>query len=250
MKNNNLHPNLVRSLFLLATIMSSCNSIPPNSPFSKVNTYYRASIIDASFPEIKEINYDLTAITPDNEQLIWKEINGKKYLLVTTWTGNTSFYPDEGAYNSGQYPIWVTVAPELLNWYQDRKRKELKDIDLRLKQLLGLPPNAQKGYFVTFWITPEDLFRPCADKEVMDTKCDMCFQDESDKEHIAWIENLRNASYYNCTGDKYPWTQLGYTYDWYPKNKSHVGLSEFVIKFNSDILVAQKYTTEEYLEQK
>lgn len=37
---------------------------------------------------------------------------------------------------------------------------------MRLKQLLGLPPTATNSYFVKFWVRPNDLFRPCPDKEI------------------------------------------------------------------------------------
>lgn len=73
---------------------------------------------------------------------------------------------------------------------------------MRLKQLLGLPP------------------------------------DGTDKSYKDWINENRISRYYNCSpDDNYPWTQLGYTYDWNSNNTSHISLSEFVIKPNSNIKV-------------
>jgi len=220
-----------------------------NLSASQIAQHYSQSIVDASYPEADEISNDLVEIDTDNRQLVWKEINGEQHMLVATWTANTTYYPQSGDYNTGNYPIWVTAAPELLNWYRSRKPQELSKRDLRLKQLLGLPPNVEKNYFVEFWVRPGDLFRPCPDKEVTDSSCGLCFPDELDQEHKDWIRDLRNDSYYNCEGDKYPWTQLGYTYDWYPGNKSHIGLSEFVIGKNSDIVVNKIYTTKEYFQR-
>lgn len=40
--------------------------------------------------------------------------------------------------------------------------------------------------------------------------------------------------------------QLGYTYDWHPRSKDNVGLSEFIIGKNADIVVKGFYTNEEY----
>ncbi len=235
-------------LLFLGITFQSCVSYQ-KLPTEKLDQFYAASIIDASYPESDEISNGLISIQSDNKKLVWKEIEGRQYMLVATWTANDSYYPESGAYNTSNYPIWVTAAPELLNWYKSRKPKELQDRDLRLKQLLGLPPTVEKNYFIEFWVQPEDLFRPCPDKEVSDSSCSLCFTDELDEEHKTWIKNLRNDSYYNCNGDKYPWTQLGYTYDWYPGNKSHIGLSEFVIKAQSDIIVNKKYTTTDYLNQ-
>jgi hypothetical protein len=228
--------------------LGSCVSYQ-NLSNTQIDQYYGASIIDASYPEPDEISNELLSIDPENKQLVWKDIEGKKYLLVSTWAADASYYPESGAYNTSKYPIWVTAAPQLLNWYQSRKPKELQDRDLRLKQLLGLPPTVEKNYFIEFWVTPDNLFRPCPDKDITDSSCGLCFTDELDEDHKEWIKNLRNDSYYNCQGDKYPWTQLGYTYDWYPGNKSHIGLSEFVIKANSNILVNKIYTTDEYLKK-
>lgn len=33
---------------------------------------------------------------------------------------------------------------------------------------------------------------------------------------------------------KYPWMELGYTYDWNTENPTHVGMSEFVIDVKKD----------------
>ena len=41
-------------------------------------------------------------------------------------------------------------------------------LELRLKQLLGLPSASQKVWFVEFYVEPSDLFRPSADPEIND----------------------------------------------------------------------------------
>ncbi len=43
----------------------------------------------------------------------------------------------------------------------------------------------------------------------------------------------------------YPWTRLGYTYDW-GNPGSEVGLSEFVIQGGATVQVAQVYSTQAY----
>lgn len=116
-----------------------------------------------------------------------------------------------------------------------------------MKQLIGLPPFSEYNFFVEFWVKPSDLFRPCPDAEINDNHCELCFPNNADSLHIEWINDTRISSYYNCElYDNYPWTQLGYTYDWNPENKSHFGLSEFVIKQNSTIFINAIYTTQEY----
>jgi hypothetical protein len=206
---------------------------------------YRQSIINSIYPDSSEIYTNLVQINDSNKTLIRKNINGEEYILVCTWKQNVSFYQKDTVFNTGNYPIWVTTSPELKNRI---KKESPKDINLRLIQLLGLPPTAQYSYFVEFWVRPVDLFRPCPDKEITDSKCDLCFPEGTDPEHIKWINENRISRYYQCDlYYQYPWDQLGYTYDWNPKNKSHVGLSEFIIGSNKIIYVNKIYTTSEYL---
>ena len=206
---------------------------------------YKLSIINSIYPDSSEICTKLVQINDSNKTLIRKNINGEEYILVCTWKQNVSFYQKDTVFNTGTYPIWVTTSPELKNRI---KKESPKDINLRLIQLLGLPPTAQYSYFVEFWVRPVDLFRPCPDKEITDGKCDICFPEGTDPEHIKWINENRISRYYQCDlYYQYPWGQLGYTYDWNPKNKSHFGLSEFIIGANKTIYINRIVTTLEYL---
>jgi hypothetical protein len=248
---------LKKSIYIslvFVTILASCVSVR-NTPEKMVTPLYALSIADAAYPMTEEIA-ELTVISKDNPKLNWKTIDGKDFLLVATWTNekSTGYYPKEGIYNTKAYPVWVTAIPDLKERCDVLKVSKSKDAPLRIKQLLGLPPTADKGFFIEFWVQPQDLFRPCPDNEINDGTCGLCFpQDDADetneamKIHQIWINQLRLDSYYNCKGDKYPWTQLGYTYDWHPRNQSHVGISEFVIKMNSDIYVHKIAATSDYL---
>ena len=46
------------------------------------------------------------------------------------------------------------------------------------------------------------------------------------KTYTSWFNN-RTRNIYTMGSSPYPWTRLGYTYDWGSSN--HVGLSEFVL---------------------
>ncbi|MFO0210323.1 MAG: hypothetical protein ACK53E_05995, partial [Pseudanabaena sp.] len=61
--------------------------------------------------------------------------------------------------------------------------------------------------------------------------------------HLQWFENLRSQSYKTTGG--YPWTRMGYTYDWGNPN-SEVGLSEFVINTGTAFEVKSVQTTDKY----
>jgi hypothetical protein len=208
---------------------------------------YRNAMADAAYPAPSKIDSNLIAITESNSGLIWKTIKGEKYLLVVTWKQDASRFridPDS-TYDTKGYPIWISTAPELKNRF---KSFNSTDTTHRLNQLLGLTPNSKYNYFVEFWVKPGDLFRACPDKEITDKNCSTCFPSNVDPEHKKWINDLRISSYYGCDlYTQYPWTELGYTYDWNPSNSSHVGLSEFVIATNKKIYVNAIYTNSEYL---
>ena len=108
---------------------------------------------------------------------------------------------------------------------------------IRLKQLLGLPPDAVKSRFVKIWVYPYDLFRPSPDPEITDLEAELTFPESKflnvSNEYIKWF-NEPEAGSYGQSG--YPWTRLGYTYDWVNPD-SEVGLSEFVINKGSIIEV-------------
>ena len=241
------------SLVLLFAIIAivSCKTVKvTNQNPLDVASLYQLSIVNSMAPDSGKVDYNLVNIDKQNKNLVWKEINGIDYLLVVSWKQNISYYKqykDSAFYNTGSYPMWVTTAPELV---QRMKTEKYKDVNLRLKQLFGLPPVSVYSYFVEFWVKPADLFRPCPDKEITDKKCDLCFPANTDAEHISWINKNRIDRYYQCDlYGKYPWSQLGYTYDWNPENKTHIGLSEFVIGSNKKIKVAAIYTTEEYFKK-
>lgn len=252
--SRNVNINNMKNIWILFLLMflGACKSAgiyKSNAPFDN-KTLYQQSILSAMSPDSSKINTDLVPINHQNEHLVWKNIKGEDYILVVTWKQNVSYYEpfiDSLYYNTGDYPIWVTTAPELLqrmNW------ESIEDVNLRLKQLLGLPPNSVYNYFVEFWVKPSDLFRPCPDNEIMDSQCDLCFPDNTDSLYTFWVNANRISRYYQCElYDKYPWTQLGYTYDWSSENKTHYGLSEFVIDENKNIVVNAIYTTNDYLKK-
>ncbi|MEM7085994.1 MAG: hypothetical protein AAF489_07420 [Bacteroidota bacterium] len=216
---------------------------------SYLDTLFSAAMLEAENPTPDRINYNLRPII-GNPNLIDTIINDEKYVKMVSWKSDPSYFPDSGKYNTDIYDIWVTAAPVIkdscISFY-----KTQKDPNMRLRQLLGLQPLTVETFFLEVWVKPTDLFRPCPDNGTADTHCDLNMPETVTAAYRKWFNNLRAIQYNDCT-DKlfheygYPWTQLGYTYDWSPENPTHVGLSEFVITRNTDIYVSGKYATKEY----
>ena len=145
----------------------------------------------------------------------------------------------------------MTVVGELQSFCQDYNANELptaEELDLRLKQRLGLRPETKNIYFVEMWVFPGDMFRPSPDPEITDHEAELDFPRSiafvwvSD-EHIEWINRLKSNSY----GEHgYPWTRLGYSYDWAESRDTEVGPSEFVIKNGAIIGIHSVTQTQHY----
>lgn len=214
---------------------------------------YNLAVADAKVAELNEVSQKLVAITEDNPSLIWQNKTAPKgKVLVATWTNWTGYDSQIGQSVNTSRQTWVTTAPEV----QDFCKKELKTVTdqsartLRLEQLLGLPPNNGKTRFVEFWVNPQDLFRPSADAETSDrtafgefTQLPKVLAANAKPEYVKWFEDLRSKSY-NAVGG-YPWTRMGYTYDW-GNPKSEIGLSEFVINSGVTIEVKSVQTNDKY----
>jgi hypothetical protein len=217
---------------------------------------YWIAIWDAYNPTRREISADLIAI-PKDDSLVWEGKPDDRRLLVVTWTSeDESFHKgDEGdslrrghSFKTDK-DVWVTVVPQLQTVCRKIRPECNGFLRLRLKQLLGLPPYdqyGQKTQFVEFWVSPSDLFRPCHDPAITDTVCSLKSPmnvDRDRRNYTKWLDKTAEDSY-RLFG--YPWTQLGYTYDW-GNPRREIGLSEFVIEKGATVEVQSVKTIDSYL---
>ncbi|ACD96092.1 hypothetical protein [Trichlorobacter lovleyi] len=285
-------------LVALSLLVAACGNDTAQTNPDPQSAYVQA-VLDSSLVTPAKIYQGLTPITNDNPQLIWENGVVGSRILVTTWMGSAGAYYKcpPGGCSAGdtckegkecptyRWDTWVTVAPELKNYFGGTAPSAL-----RIAQLLGLPPEyATPGnpkealYFLELWVSPNDLFRPCPDPEITDRECQTDFPysmfwsfsaQEKVKategglsefmEYRGWFDNRTQFIYsypYPANSSSaplpYPWTRLGYTYDW--GSPGHVGLSEFVAHGNRiDEQGAPKYisvgirsvkTTAEYFMQ-
>jgi len=235
-------------IILLAIILSGCSN----------KYYYIKGLSAAQNPTPDKVYGQLTEIVPANKKLTWKTVNDIPYVLVVTWKADTTYYTQKNnynaatglySYNTGNYPVFVTAAPYL----KEKQYNNLNDKKLteRLDELLGLPPVANYSYFLEVWVKPKDLVRPCFDPAIDTNVCEFApsKNDQQRADYMCWLYQYIYDSY--CDPDmmkRYPFSHLGYTYDWNHKNKSHVGLSEFVIGKNKNIYIKKVYSTRGYFE--
>jgi hypothetical protein len=161
-------------------------------------------------------------------------------VRVVTWT---NYAYQLGPTTLGK-TVWVTLVPEV------RERctslaTEPAGLTLRLQQLLGLPPTAHYGQFVEMTVARQDVFRPCPNPDPTSLHCDELFPPEVPAEHVVFLATQIVHSY--RLPDGYPFTRLGYTYDWSPHaTPTHYGASEFVLKKGTAAHVTSLTPTRDY----
>lgn len=240
---------LLSWLFLLAVFPGCRPAHRLDSPEALRAAYLRA-IDDARVATPEEISRNLLAIVPYDTALRWRPgaAGRGEQVLVVTWTNWEGYDAHLGDTLSLERDVWVTAVPQLRDFCRRFRGRQLV---LRLEQLLGLPPHSGKTRFVEMWVDPDDLFRPAPDPEITDHEAELDFPRSGrfvqiSDTHRRWIENLKSSSY-GETG--YPWTRLGYTYDW-GNPKGEIGLSEFVIRSGAVITIHGVFSTDEYCGRK
>ncbi|QRK10427.1 hypothetical protein JQX13_10225 [Archangium violaceum] len=214
----------------------------PQQPAACTQETYDEAVLDAAEPTQEDVIDGLWAITPSNPRLSWNEERSAVRMVAwTTWTGY------EQGDNTLSQEIWVTAVPQL----QELCRTLPDDAAriARINQFLGLPPATEHDngrFFVEMWVRPGDMFRPCPDAEIDDTTCGLSFPEGVSAEHESWIANTYASRYGFWQTTRYPWTGLGYTYDWCSQDTKHVGASEFVVRSGSVVDVTALIDRDSY----
>ena len=228
---------------------------------------YKEALTDSIKTEPGEITNNLTIIdnTQANPNLYWDK-QGR--VLVVHFTGTSNFKPSNGT--------WVTVAPRLKSFCTNYKIQnpdiQTAQLNQRIKQILGITPESKATYIVELWVHPDFLKRPAIPADIKNVKISNPDSLDSSKNKgdlfLAWLntqlqtrKNLQNKINLPASElvQQYPWTGLGYTFDWASKLNPSIkefGLSEFVIWETKDqmsssgkvpaVEVNRSFTTEEY----
>ncbi len=233
------------------------SSTLPVAPIS-VQALYSSAVHDTRTVTTAEISRNLTPIVNDNKDLIWENGVAGSRVLILSWIKSSDAKYYDGTVDPAcavglsnctlKADIWVTVVPEMKNFFRGAMPQPL-----RITQLLGTPPEyaEEERSMVELWVSPGDMFRPCPDPEITDRECQAEFPADPFRifsstelirategpergifmNYTGWFSNRKKYIYYYPrnypTTEPYPWTRLGYTYDWGSLN--HMGLSEFVV---------------------
>lgn len=227
------------ALMLLASVaFTSCNKNddnPVTPPPATMDQLYGQAVQDAMVADSSEITDALWPITADNTDLQWKTINGQSYVLLATFMRFPSSYPEGDSITNVWGESWLFIPKQMKNKIGP-SFTPTSDTMTRICQLLGLPPVNSKTntHIATMWVKAERLYRPAGNPAINTKSATAVLQSSvSSPAYATWFNNYIIYAYYRplptATDAHYPWTRMGYTYDWAP-GVSRVGLSEYVLQ--------------------
>lgn len=230
---------------LLATALLGCASAPTGEP--DVQADYHAAIADAAIASPKKVSPLLPLPSGPS-------------VTVISWVTEKRLpcRADEAqcALSIGAERLWVTLAGEVQNLCRSWNLSG-DSLRRRLEQLLGLPldppPQYRKAKFVSMEVPRERIERPCLGVDESDPAHPACTLDakqDSPAELRNFVGRQMAASYIirNPGGPGYPFTRLGYTYDWHPatRTRNRYGASEFLVAPHTTAAVTAQITTDDY----
>ncbi len=198
---------------------------------------YANAVTDARTILPTEMQVTLLTMDAGTPALQWRYDSGETYTLMVAYTK----YPGSFSGSVGDTMIlrwgktWVTAAPQMEQFLRTADLAPAER-NTRLCQLLGLPATPAYQALVFMWVRPQDMFRPAYDSSVLAAAIVDTFPAGTDTPYIAWFTGYETAAYNGAT--KYPWTRLGYTYDWGSTSFPPAGLSEFVVTDSAIVRIA------------
>jgi hypothetical protein len=224
----------------------------------RASTYAEAIVRAQDFATLPG---DGNLLTLDYPQLVTTNFAGTTYLkTLTLMKGNTwsNYYlPYVGATslrsNGVGNEAWVTFEPELKGYLTARTNEfdvsSAASIAGRAEQALGMTNSSTHLFAVDLWVAADSLFRPTInwsptnsatfrDWTGQDTGGPGWFAGAYAVNYYDWFTNRQQTVYAGSYA--FPWTGLGYTFDWYYATNSPalVGPSEFVIGAQQSYYVA------------
>lgn len=243
--------NLLAAMFVFAVMLTACGSKesstsgqPEQTQAQKkettdVNELYANAVQDSVFAEESEIQ-PLVALTKEDELVSWDD---KGRVLLCTWHNYPDSYPEGETISIAWGPVWTFTDKEIAFYANELQKAD--DSEMRLKQLIAFSPDSKHTTVTGFWVDPARVKRPAYQSDPTNPDMKTELDEQTDEAFKKWFdENILQSYFYGA----YPWTRLGYTYDWADNGKEY-GLTEFIVEDGAEVEVAFTETTEEFLER-
>lgn len=232
-------------MWVIALGLSGCAAVAPSANSSKA--VYEAAIADAAVASPRKVSALMPLPTGDRVRVVSWVTQSRTPCKSPDTSCATTTPPDR---------IWVTLAGEV----QARCRAwglQGDALRQRLEQLLGLPmdPPVQfrKARFVTMELARERLDRPCLGIDESSPQSPVCTvgiqADRAPAVRDYVLKQMADSFVVDSPGGPgYPFTRLGYTYDWNQVNAqpNHYGASEFLVQASTSATVLTQQDTDAY----
>ncbi|MCM1461438.1 MAG: hypothetical protein NC084_01850 [Bacteroides sp.] len=216
---------------MILTALSGCRNETRD-----VNALYESAVRDAAFADEDEI-LPLVSLVERDEMTTWRD--GK--VLLLTWHNYPDSYPEGENVTVTWGPVWTFTDKEIASYGDELSKAD--DPEMRLKQLIAFAPDSEHSTVTGFWVSPENVKRPAYQNDPTVGNMTTALGENVDEEFKAWFdENILWSYYYG----EFPWTRLGYTYDW-ADNGTEYGLTEFIVESGAEVTVEFTETTSEFL---
>lgn len=218
------------ALIAVAVCLTGCKKEPPKTQ----EELYSDAVKDAAFADEDEI-LPLVSLNESDPMTTWKD--GK--VLLLTWHNYPDSYPEGETVTIQWGPVWTFTDKEVAS-----HGKEFSDApEMRLKQLIAFAPDSEHSTVTGFWVDPQNVKRPAYQTDPTVGNMTNDFGESIDEEFKAWFDDNILWSYYY---GNFPWTRLGYTYDW-ADNGTEYGMTEFIVESGAEVKVEFTESTEEFL---
>lgn len=208
------------------------------SAASLETTAYQKAVVRAAMHELPSAN-------------LLKLSESKRRINMVTWT-NQSYHKGNHVL---QDDIWFVQKNQLKKLCKHSSKKITPS---KIEQLLGMPPLSNyRGWHLVVMKVPNQqavlslrshftpgVFRPCFSTDSIRQSYCTYQPDMNLPRYDAWVLML-SLTQFRLKGG-YPWTGLGYTYNWDPQAKSIIGLSEFIVTRGTEVTILGSQTPNQF----
>ena len=212
---------------------------------NRYDTYLRA-IADMAVAVPLDVSHTLDTIPAGKPVAVATWIRADQIKRYKTASGWVTTLPSD---------TWVTVEPRLQLFcaaFTEANGQDPDLLTLRVEQRLGLAPHSAKTTFVNFTIDDpnpaNNIFRPCASGAIDTDSCTIRNPQNDDcgspqAKNCTARDIFFYKQYYGSYGAArptgFPWTSLGYTFDWALGPADANGEADFVRFGESEYVVLQ-----------
>lgn len=162
--------------------------------------------------------------------------------LLLSWNDMPQEFPVGEFYTVKEdLQLWCVAFEELKCWYE-KNAEGVTNWTKRLEQLIGLPGGTGYTHFTAFMVRPEDVIRPAYQTDPQKQMTEDLLDGSALGKYEEWFQQNEKWSYREA---EWPWTRLGYTYDWAEGRER--GLCEFLLLPGKEVRVEWTVTTEELI---